>query len=259
MNNDEKCVLNVEGNKCEIQKCSEQNENNCNSFISNDKSKKCVKVDDRCELKSKQCSDFSVNECYYYDIDLLEEDENNPNSCIPNSNNDGCELKHCEDLNPNECSKFKPIYEDELQCISRGTKCELVPCQYLTNTECSNFITSNLDYKCIPGETLCIEKKKECSELPASYCRSPLYEDNGDQCILNNDGTGCIIKVKSKTENPDQNTGNNEGSNTGNNEGSNISSNSSNSKEEKESENDSKNSSNIMVCFVIKFLLFLLF
>ena len=232
MNSGEKCALNAAGNKCEIQKCSGQNANSCNSFIPNDKSKKCVNVDDHCEIKIKQCSEFSVDECYLYDIDSLEEDEDNPNSCIPKANNEGCELKHCGDLNPNECSKFKPIYEDELQCISRGSGCQLVPCTKLTNTECSNFISTNLEYNCIPKGTGCVEKIKECSELPISFCKNTYYYENGDQCILNNDGTRCMIKGKG---------------------GSNDPINSSNSKKEKESEN----SSNIIKCFILKFLLFL--
>ena len=174
MNEDEKCILNSEGNKCEIQKCSEQNENSCNSFVPNDKSKKCAKVGEGCELISKQCSDFSVEECYYYDLDNLEEDEMNPNSCIPNSNNNGCELKHCGDLNSDECSKFKPIYDDELQCISIGNQCQLLPCENLPNSECNKFITNNLSYTCIPGGSKCIEKNKECSELPASSCIYPI-------------------------------------------------------------------------------------
>ena len=250
MNNDEKCILNSSGNKCEIQKCSEQDENSCNSFIPNDKSKACSKVGNECELKSKQCSDFSVDECYYYDIDLLEEDEENPNSCIPNSNNNGCELKHCEDLNPNECSKFKPIYDDEVQCISIGGKCQLLTCENLPNSECNKFITNNLEYACIPGGSGCIIKDKGCSELSVNFCKSPFHLENGEECVLNNDGTGCMIKRGSQKENSGQNNGNNGGSNNP--------TKSSDSKEEKKSENNSKNSSSsIIESFILKILLFL--
>ena len=249
VNEDEKCLLNSAGNKCEIQKCSEQNENSCNAFVPNDKSKKCANDGVGCQLTNKQCSDFSVDECYYYDLETLVEDEMNPNACLPNSNNNGCELKHCGDLNSNECSKFNPKYDDDLQCISIGNQCQLIPCESLANNECSKFKTDNLSYKCIPGESGCMTENKECSELPASFCVSPFQYENGQKCVLNNEGTGCMLKGKSHSGNPNQNTGNNGESKDP--------ANSSDSKKGKESENDSKNSSNIIQSFILKILLFL--
>ena len=209
----------------------------------------CIKIGEGCELKSKECSDFSVNECYYYDIETLEEDIMNPNSCIPNSNNDGCELKHCEDLNSNECSKFKPINEGNFQCISRGTGCQLVECWGLANNECNKFITNDLYYTCDPGETGCFPRTKVCSKIPASFCKYSFFDGNGDKCILNDDETGCI-KIQNPNQKPNQNPGNNEGSNG--------STNSNDSEEEKESgndsKNDSKNYSKFMEYFNLQFL-----
>ena len=194
MNPDEKCVFNSQGNVCEIQTCSGQ-EGNCNSFIPNDKSKKCAEEGDECQIKENQCKELSADNCYYYDIETLEEDEENPHACIPNEQKNECELKLCEDLNVGECNKFKPLYDDEIQCIARGDKCQLVACINLTNSECSNFVTNNLEYKCVPNGNVCIEQKKECAELPINICM-----EYGEECYLDGKTGKCMVKTTPDSE-----------------------------------------------------------
>lgn len=247
INKNEKCVPNSGNTKCEIQKCSEQT--SCDSFIPNDLSLKCSQGEGQCELKAKECKELPVDQCNLYDIEDTHEDgnedEENPKNCVPNENNDGCELKLCSDLNKNECNKYKPIYEDELQCISRGNGCQLATCTDLSSTECASMFTDNLEYKCVPDGGRCKEEEKQCSEMPVGICRGGHRMKNGDECIFNAEKNKCMI---SNIPQPEENANIDDSTKTGDSNG-----------DSNKNDDSKKNSSNISNKLKLSFEGFVLF
>ena len=120
---------------------------NCGEFIPIDYDNKCTAEGDTCQVRSKECSDYGVDEC-------SRKRATEYINCLPDLDKKMCIPKRCEDLGSNECDKFKS-YEKTKKCLPEGEKCRLKTCEDMTVSECESLILDDNGFKCIVDKNKC--------------------------------------------------------------------------------------------------------
>ena len=138
-NDDKNCIYDIASSKCKLKECKDMDPF-CESFIPNDKSKKCFNTGEGCGIKNKECDEFINEECHYYVPNA--DDKNLDKKCIP-SESGNCSLSSCESLNAAECQNFGDNNGDK-QCINIDGSCKLVECKDLPDNQCNKFTTDKL-------------------------------------------------------------------------------------------------------------------
>lgn len=201
------CAPNDDNNGCKILQCSDIKKGNCKAFNDNFSSSnklKCIEPEDEaesnCQEVSKLCEDYDHNNCINFiafgDNEFYFEYTKDFKRCIPKSDNTNCEIKRCSELSPNDCSRFNnnPNLDHTQQCMVKkdNSGCEIKTCEEMSPDECGLIKNKNKNFvwKCEKENDKCVEKIKEGSELPLSFCEyANEYRKN---CHLNESKNKCL-------------------------------------------------------------------
>ena len=98
--------------------------------------KRCIPKADNTSCEIKRCSELSQNDCNRFNtLDYLEHTQ----LCIAKKDNSGCEIKDCEEMPPNECGLITNkdfIWKCEKEndkCIVKVKECYEMPLKYCGN------------------------------------------------------------------------------------------------------------------------------
>jgi len=143
---------------------------------------------DRCE--ELYCEKASSDYCNYIP------DSPDGRSCLPKSDDSGCEYKSCTDLTSN-CNEFYPGDDDKICTFNPTTKkCEIKLCSEGSKENCGQLIPYYPGKKCAfnAEENKCKITSKECEELDSDKCylySSQSEDDANKKCILNSSNGKC--------------------------------------------------------------------
>lgn len=177
------CLYDPSSNACKEKTCEDLPDDECDSFISNDKTKLCMGDDEgKCKLMS--CSDMKIDECTLFMIE-------GEKQCLPNSDNSKCEFLGCEDFKSN-CEQF--TLNEESKCIlkSDNSGCTLSKCSDMDITNCGEFIPISNDIKCTAVGDTCQIGQKECSDYGVDECPQEVTSEYN--CFPDLDKKMCIAK-----------------------------------------------------------------
>lgn len=137
---------------------------------------KCIMKSDNTGCILSKCSDMDIQKCG----DFIPNDYENKCAAI----GDTCIVisKECKDYGVNECKNVNPADNcfpdlDQKLCVSKN-------CEDLASTECDKYTTYDTSKKCLPEGERC--RLKSCEDLTVSECESLVFDDYGLKCILEN-------------------------------------------------------------------------
>jgi len=182
--------------------------------------------------------------------------------CIPKADNTNCEIKKCSELSINDCNRFNifPSFDNTQQCIAKkdNSGCEIKTCEEMSTDECGLITNKNFFWKCEKENDKCIEKFKECSEMPHLYCE--IANGYGNNCHLNKSKNKCLSENEENEEREknDPNKSNDEDKDEENEEKEKNNPNKSND-EDKDEENEEKEKNDLNKSNEKKFIKLYLF
>jgi hypothetical protein len=196
---------------CEIKKCTTTPKGLCNEFnelAPSSKMQKCVEPQDDnayCQEINKSCEEFKYNECRNFDsggdIEFNFRNTKDAKRCISKLDKTTCEIKRCSELKVDECNRLNYQNDENNICVPKkdNSGCEIKMCKELTADRCHLATIENFMWKCVKENDKCVQKMKECSEMPLIYC----FDEAG--CHLNKDKNKCLALNEDDNDNNNTN------------------------------------------------------
>ena len=184
---------------CEIKTCTTTPKGQCNKFnelAPSSKLKKCVEPENESEVYCreiyKSCEEFKYNECRSFssdgDLEFNFRYTKDAKRCISKLDNTSCEIKRCSELSVDECNRLNYQGDESNICVPKkdNSGCEIKMCKELTTDRCHLASIENFWWKCVEKNDKCVELRKECSEMPFTFCEVVL------DCHLNEAKNKCL-------------------------------------------------------------------